>query len=331
MFLILSLLSVVAASVPMLAFLMLIWFLDRHDREPLWLFLLTFLWGACGAVSFALIGNETMIGVLGFLVGEGRAETFSALVVAPLVEEPMKALVLFAVMFSRHFDNATDGFVYGAAAGLGFGMTENLFYFLNVAASGDAVGWVMTVFIRTFFSAVMHACATSCVGAMLGFARFRGWGWKLLALPIGMGFAMAIHAMWNGMLTVGDIVGSESYLFANLALFILEFVVLFVIFQLALWDERGTIRRELADEVRNHALPLTHASNAGSWLKRARPGWVPRGIPHRQYVQALTRLALRKHQARNASKSAYPFYSEEVVRLRHEVKALLALAKPSAS
>lgn len=329
MFLLLSLLSVVCASVPMLGFLMLVWFMDRHDREPLWLFLLTFLWGACGAVSFALIGNETLVGVLGFLVGEGRAETFAALVVAPIVEEPMKALVLFAVMFSRHFDNATDGFVYGAAAGLGFGMTENLFYFLNVAASGDAVGWALTVFIRTFFSAVMHACATSCVGAMLGFARFRGWGWKIAALPLGFGFAMGIHAVWNGMLTVGDIVGSESYMFANLGLFIVEFLVLFGVFQLALWEERGTIRRELADEVQRDLLPLAHAKNAGSWFKRARPEWVPKGVPHRQYVQALTRLALRKHQARNASRGAYQFYSEEVVRLRHEVKALLALARPA--
>ena len=118
MFLLLSLLSVVCASVPMLTFLLVMWYLDRHDREPLWLFLLTFLWGACGAVSFALIGNESLIGVLGFVAGPERADTFGAMIVAPLVEEPMKALVLFAVMFSRHFDNATDGFVYGAAAGL---------------------------------------------------------------------------------------------------------------------------------------------------------------------------------------------------------------------
>ena len=327
MFLLLSLLSVVCASVPMLTFLLVMWYLDRHDREPLWLFLLTFLWGACGAVSFALIGNESLIAVLGFLVGPERADTFGAMIVAPIVEEPMKALVLFAVMFSRHFDNATDGFVYGAAAGLGFGMTENLFYFVNVAASGDVASWVMTVFLRTFFSAVMHACATSCVGAMLGFARFRGIGWKIAALPLGFGVAMGIHMVWNGMLTVGDIVCNGTYLFANLALFIVEFAVLFAVFQLALWEERATIRRELADEVQREALPLAHARAVGNYFRRARANWVPKGIPHQQYVRALTTLAMRKHQARNASAGAYDFYSEEVVRLRQEVRSLLALAR----
>ncbi len=327
MFLILSLLSVFCASVPMLTFLLVIWYMDRHDREPLWLFLLTFLWGACGAVSFALIGNESLTALLGLVMGPDTAQTFAAAIVAPIVEEPMKALVLFAVMFSRHFDNATDGFVYGAAAGLGFGMTENLFYFLNVAASGDAFGWVITVVLRTFFSAVMHATATSCVGAMLGFARFRGWGWKIAALPIGFGVAMGIHALWNGVLTVGDIVGNSMYLFTNLALFVVEFILVFAVFQFALWEERATIRRELADEVQQGLVPLAHAGAAGSWFKRNRKDWTPRGIPHAQYVRALTTLALRKHQARNASAGGYAFYSEEVVRLRQEVKALLALAK----
>ena len=48
---------------------------------------------------------------------------------APLIEEPTKAIILFAIVRSRHFDNTTDGFVYGAAAGLGFAMTENFMYF----------------------------------------------------------------------------------------------------------------------------------------------------------------------------------------------------------
>jgi RsiW-degrading membrane proteinase PrsW (M82 family) len=326
LFLLLSLLSIFAASIPMLTFLLIVWFMDRHDREPLWLFFLTFLWGACGAVCFALVGNETLIGALGYLIGPENAEQFGAVMVAPIVEEPMKAMVLFAVMFSRHFDNATDGFVYGAAAGLGFGMTENCFYFLNVASQGDLGGWLFTVFVRTFFSAVMHACSTSCVGAMLGFARFRGVGWKIVALPIGFGVAMSIHALWNGMLTMGDITADMSWMITNFGLFILEFCVLVSVFQLALWEERATIRRELADEVRSNLLPLAHAKNAGSWFRRSSKHWVPAGVPHGQYVKALTTLALRKHQARNASKGAYGFYSEEVVRLRREVAGLLALA-----
>ena len=79
------------------------------------------------------------------IAGDGLGvdpDTVAAMVgpvlVAPLVEEPCKALFLAYVIWNRHFDNMTDGFVYGAAAGLGFGMTENLLYF--VSACGDLGG-----------------------------------------------------------------------------------------------------------------------------------------------------------------------------------------------
>jgi RsiW-degrading membrane proteinase PrsW (M82 family) len=340
MFLILALLSVLCATVPMLAFLFLVWFLDRHDREPIWLFGLTFLWGAIGSILFALIGSslamvplvlacqlvEPLTGVPGAIM----ADQLSAVLVAPLVEEPMKALILFAVMFSRHFDNATDGFVYGAAAGLGFGMTENFLYFVQVASMGDTFSWLMTVVIRTFFSALMHACATSCVGAMLGFARFRGLGWKIMALPIGFGVAIAIHATWNGLLTVDAFTGSGLFTLANFVLFPLEFLTLFVVFQFALWDERRTIRRELADEVSNQVMPLGHAQAIAGYFSRSRAGWLDARIPQGAYVKAATTLAIRKHQCRNASQGAYGFYSDEVLRLRKEVQALQALAPKGA-
>lgn len=330
MFVLLALLSAFCATVPMLTFLAAVWFFDRHEREPLWLFLLTFAWGAIGGVIFAMIGSTALQVPLTFALGASLADQYSAVLIAPLVEEPTKAAILFAIMFSRHFDNATDGFVYGAAAGLGFGMTENFLYFLTVAASGDVWGWMFTVVIRTFFSAVMHACATSCVGAMLGFARFRGIGWKIVAVPIGFGVAMGIHALWNGMLTAGELFAQDWMSWANFAMFIGEFAIIIVVFQLALWDERATIRRELADEVKEGLLPLAHAKAIGSYFRRSRPGWVPKGIPQRHYVRAVTTLALRKHQSRNCSKRSYAFYADEVVRLRREVSSLLKLAHPAA-
>lgn len=327
MMIVLTVLSVVCATVPMIGFLALVWWLDRHDREPVWLVAFTFLWGAIGSVFLALIGSTLLLAPLTALLGPELGERMGAVVVAPLVEEPTKALILFAVMYSRHFDNASDGFVYGAAAGLGFGMTENLFYFLNVAASGDATAWATTVLIRTFFSAVMHACATSSVGAALGWARFRGWGPKVLALPIGFGTAIGIHALWNGLLTVGEIQQTTVWTTVNLVLFPFEVVLLFVVFQLALWDERATIRRELADEVNHGLLPLHHASHIASWWSRSRRHWVPRGVPHAQYVKAAITLALRKHQCRNVGAAQYAFYADEVVRLRREIQALLALER----
>ena len=52
---VLSIASTVCACVPMFAFLVAVWWLDRYDREPVWLIGLTFLWGAIGGVVLSLI------------------------------------------------------------------------------------------------------------------------------------------------------------------------------------------------------------------------------------------------------------------------------------
>lgn len=322
--------SLCCSIFPMVLFLGLVWWLDRYDREPVWLVFLTFCWGALGGVLFALIGSELLLQGMSqvmALVGEdpGRAEQLAPVLVAPLVEEPTKAMILFLIMFSRHFDNTADGFVYGAAAGLGFGMTENFLYFTNMG--GDPFVWAQMVVIRTFFSAVMHACATSCVGAALGFARFRGWTAKLIALPLGFMPAMGMHALWNGLLTVDSIRPEWGLSTLNFVLFPLEVMILFGIFQFAIWDERAIIRRELADEVQEGLIPLAHASSIASYFRRNRSDWLPVGFPREQYVKAATTLALRKHQCRYASSRSYGFYQEEVLRLRQEIRALLKLAK----
>ncbi|HND30206.1 MAG TPA: PrsW family intramembrane metalloprotease [Myxococcota bacterium] len=317
--------SLLCAVIPMVAFLGLVWWLDRYDREPIWLVLLTFAWGALGGVLFALLGSSLAMEPLAMLVGPEQAEQLAAVIIAPLVEEPTKAMILFVIMFSRHFDHAADGFVYGAAAGLGFGMTENFLYFTSMGS--DPMTWFGMVVIRTFFSAVMHACATSCVGAVLGFARFRGWGAKILALPMAFIPAMSIHALWNGLLTLDAYVTEWELSWFNFALFPLEVMILFGIFQAAIWDERRLIRRELADEVVQGLLPLAHATAIAGYFSRKKPGWVPAGVPQDAYIKAATTLALRKHQCRYASQRAYPFYHDDVLRLRREIQGLLALAK----
>ncbi len=321
--------SLLCAVIPMLCFLAFVWWSDRYDREPVWLVLLTFAWGGLGGVLFALIGSSIAIEPLTWAIGAQWADSLSAVIVAPLVEEPTKAMILFVIMFSRYFDNTADGFVYGAAAGLGFGMTENFLYFTS--ASSNLPSWMLTVVARTFFSAVMHACATSCVGAMLGFARFRGLLPKLIAVPMGFGIAMGMHALWNGLLTWQEFRPDLPLTFINFVIFPFEALFLFGVFQFAIWDDRTILRRELADEVQQGLIPLAHASAIGSYWKRGGSEWVPVGIPKEQYIRAATTLAMRKHQCRYASSRSYGFYQEEVLRLRQEIKKILELGekKPS--
>jgi RsiW-degrading membrane proteinase PrsW (M82 family) len=319
--------SLLAAVVPMLVLLALVWWLDRYEREPVWLFVLTFLWGAIGGVLFGIAGSLAL--ELPLLVSGAAgpyADAIGPVVVAPLAEEPAKAMFLLIVLWNRGFDEMTDGFVYGAAAGLGFGMTENFMYFMSVAFTGDVVSWVGTVVIRTLYSAVMHAGATSIVGAAIGFARFKGCLGMLVCGGLGLALAMSMHATWNGLVTLDVQRGDGLFQTINLVMFPFEILVLFTVFQLGLLVESRTIRRELDEEAKYGVMPAHHASVLSSWTRRHGRSWLPRGVDHRRYVRAATTLALRKSQARQAGPRD-EFYRDEVLRLRRQVELLLAKAK----
>ncbi|MCB9684937.1 MAG: PrsW family intramembrane metalloprotease [Alphaproteobacteria bacterium] len=326
----LSLLSTVCACVPMMGFLGLVWWLDRYDREPIWLIGLTFLWGAIGGVVSAVVGSTLLQFVLALVFGLVQAATgmdtspwlepAGPVLIAPVAEEPAKALFLAYVIWNRHFDNMTDGFVYGAAAGLGFGMTENLLYFVGV--SNDLAAWGMTVLVRTFYSALMHATATSIVGASLGFARFRGLPALGVALGVGLFLAGGVHATWNGLLTLAQISGGQ-WAALDYVLFPLELAGVFAVFQICLVEESMTIRRELQEEAAAGLIPADHPRILASAVRRLFGGWVPPGVDHELYVQTATSLAMRKRQVRQMGHRAPEFYRDEVDRLRDQVSLLL--------
>jgi RsiW-degrading membrane proteinase PrsW (M82 family) len=324
-------LSVFAATLPMLSFLALIWWLDRYDREPVWMVALTFAWGALGGAGLSLFGNTLVHFGISLLFGAEHAAWAGPVVVAPLIEEPTKAVILLLVATSRYFDNTTDGFVYGAAAGLGFGMTENMLYFYQSSQlagfdlSHGVQSWALTVTVRTFYSAVMHATATAIIGASIGWSRFRPLWAKLTAIPVGLSIAFGIHALWNGMLTlnIGGL-DEETRFIANLVIFPLEVLLTFSVFQLSLYAEKRTLLRELAEEARLGVLPAAHVAPLSSYIGRLQTTFHPSRSAQDAYIRAATALAFRKHQARSCSKSRKAEYRNDIDRLRRELQGLLS-------
>ena len=326
--------SSVCAGLPMFSFLALIWWLDRYDREPIPLLAAVFLWGAVPSVLLALIGStlaavatDAVLAELAHTLAfdvEKASIAVSTAVIAPVIEEPAKALVLLPLLMSRHFDNMTDGFVYGAAAGLGFAMTENYLYFVATADQVDV--WLGTVFIRTFYSAVMHATATAAVGAAMGWARFRHPLTLVAAATLGLCIAVGMHALWNGLLSVELYFDTGLGRMLDLILVPIEVLTTFVVFQACLWDEATTIRRELAEEAANGLLPAAHPAIMSSWFRRLGSDWVPAQVDREAYIIAATSLAMRKRQRRELGPRAAPWYSEEVERLRGEIRGLLGPA-----
>lgn len=323
--------SALAAVLPMVAFLSIVWWMDRYDREPIWLVALTFLWGGLIATLVSLVGNTTADLVISALFGAVAASQVTPVVIAPLVEEPSKALVLFLTSRSRHFDNLTDGFVYGAAAGFGFGMTENFLYFSTAAqtAAYDPVqgllAWGGTVLARTFYSAVMHATTTACFGAVVGLVRFRRAYVQALVLPFGLALSMGLHATWNGLLTADGLIAAPVNLtLLNFALFTGIFIGMFLLFQLVLLWERHILRRELRAEVAEaQTLPIEHVEALTSWRRRAFTDFVQQTVDQEAYVRAAISLALRRHQVSISHGRRRSLLEVDLERLRREVRALL--------
>ncbi len=320
--LILIFLSIFCASIPMLLFVAFVWWMDRYDREPIWLVACTFLWGAVGGVVLAIVGSSICIVILSFLFDPATTSVLSPIVVAPIIEEPTKAIVLFLVARSKHFDNTTDGFVYGAAAGLGFGMTENFMYFSNVAMSGSILMWATNVFVRTFYSAVMHATATSIVGAAIGWSRWRGAGSHLTVVGFGFALAMGIHALWNGLLVV-DQFTTIAAAGINYFIFPLEVAAILAVFQACVWSERRVIVRHLTNEARRGTLPLRFVPILASHLRRSKQGWLPPDTSLDTYVVTATQLAFRLEQASTAPKKHRDAYTKDADSLRMSLKEML--------
>lgn len=327
-------LSSVCAALPMFAFVATVWWFDRYDREPLWLIALTFAWGALGAVLLAIPGSLALQGALGAvtsLLPPERADFWGLLigtaVVAPLVEEPAKALILPIVSRTRHFDNTADGFVYGAVAGLGFGMTENFVYFLGQV--DDASSWGSTVMIRTFYSALMHGTASACVGAAIGFGRFRGPFHTLCVGLGGLAAGILVHATWNGLLVAEHLWDAGGRLYRlDLLLFPFELAAAFGLFEACVLAQSSSIRQELRAEAARGLIPVEHADAIASWWHRLKADWTPPGVDHDLYVITATQLATRLRQSRLLGPHAPAFYRDEIERLRAQVLRITAPPLP---
>src|SRR3954447_9527822 len=107
---------------PTLLYAVILWWLDRYEKEPLPLLLVAFMWGAVPAILLALL-LERWAGLpleQVVLTDQAREITMASLV-APLVEEAFKAVILVVLFlaYRREFDDVLDGVIYGAMVGLG--------------------------------------------------------------------------------------------------------------------------------------------------------------------------------------------------------------------
>ena len=179
---------------------------EETDREPWSALRVTFVWGAVSGVFYSMIFN-TAGGVLAYIYSgnsEELAFVLTVVVVAPVVEEFFKPLVLFRnVSVKGEIDEVEDGIVYGAACGLGFGATENILYGLSAGvAVGGLAGLIFIVVLRTVSSILLHLTATSFTG--YGISRYIVNGEPFSVVVKYYILAVLIHAAWNAAAVLGS-------------------------------------------------------------------------------------------------------------------------------
>jgi len=185
----------VVSVIPPILYVVWIRDTERFDREPWFAVFATFLWGGTLAIVAALFLEILLDVSLSATIKEYSLYSFLLIVVvAPVVEEFTKPLALGLRVVKSELRELEDGLIYGAAAGLGFSATENLFY----ARGFWDEGWFMFIILvglRTVGACLLHASATAITGYGYGKALIKGKEF-LTILPY---FALAIgaHAFYN--------------------------------------------------------------------------------------------------------------------------------------
>ena len=217
------------SAVPALGLAAYVYVSDVTTGEPLSLLVATFLLSILTATFAAVLNSyaQPFFDPLGF----PGLVLFFFVIVGP-VEESVKLLAvrLYAYTDDR-FDAVIDGAVYGAIAGLGFVVIENLVYIartvelaelsIGVAALGAGDG----IAALRALAGPGHVIYSAFAGYYLGLAKFNPGNRGPIVVK-GLVIAAAIHALYNSLVgPVTTVLSVATGLPRLLSLFV--FVILF--------------------------------------------------------------------------------------------------------
>ncbi len=286
----------VVAFVPACVYILPLIWLDRYDPEPLWLLALAFAWGALVAVIVSFIVNTVIGTAVGMSVSPQAGEFVGAVISAPIFEEGSKGLglVLLLIFFRRYFDDILDGIVFAGVIALGFATVENVLYYGGGIARGGSKDLLVLFVLRGIMSPFAHVSFTAMTGIGCGLARESHNKIVRIIMPvIGYGCAVFLHALWNGMATVGGLGGFM------LGYIILEvpFFLIFVGFAFYTMHRQNKILKDmLAIDVARGLIPKEHLEIATSAFRSST--WILGSVfsgkfkARNRYLRAIGKLGL---------------------------------------
>ena len=195
-----SLLAILFAALPLVVVIPAFVWLDRFEAEPTRLLVFAFLWGALVSAFGAAVLNTGAVVAFETVTDPESAVATMAVVVAPVVEEAFKGILVLLVwwLHRREFDGITDGMVYAGICAAGFAFTENIQYLGQAHAEGGGAFLAGVFVLRGIMSPFAHPMFTVLVGIGVGIAATSTRRWlKVVAPLVGYVLAVGAHSMWN--------------------------------------------------------------------------------------------------------------------------------------
>lgn len=333
--------------VPAVGIFLLVNFMDRFEREPWFLRLAAFLWGAIIAIPAAFFIETKVDGMLNHMPALGTSVVLHTALQglnAGVTEETIKGLglLLLFIILRDEFDNVTDGIVYGALIGAGFAMVENFNYF----AANSKNSLVFLIVGRVILGWLGHSTFIACFGAALGYVRYTRVRWKQIVIPlIGYLIAVGLHSFFDfvdfqasaSILTSGGNPAVVNYALAAIVgnyvpPFLAQIGLLYILIK-SLAHEAAVIREFLAVEVSKGVVTVgEYALLQNSFLRTKAERGVLKKSGYRQWlrVKALYQteigLAFRKWHVSMGDRPKLGYrqpedaYRQRIGRLRDEIR-----------
>ncbi len=294
------LISIIAATIPVVIYIGLIYWVDRYEKEPAWLLSATFLWGAVPSIIIAYGLNTVMSLPFYLLTSQATADALVADLIAPIVEESIKGLAVLGifVFWKDEIDSPLDGIIYGAMVGLGFALAENVFYYMAQYQLGGLEAWGWNVFFRGVIFGLNHALYTAMTGLGIAVARMTTNPLvKIIAPIVGWTTAVSLHAIHNLAVSLGNLAFMLGVMSDWGGIFLTLIIILW-----ALLQERSWLKRYLVEEVAIGILTTRQYEIVCSGRKRLRQRWQALLVGGfsayqrtNQYHNQLSELAYKKH------------------------------------
>lgn len=345
--------SIIAALtipvIPVVGIFLLVNFMDRNEREPWFLRLSAFLWGAIIAIPPALFIERNIDNVLQNMLDPNTTNEVLRVALqglnAGITEETIKGLGLLLLFFvlRDEFDGVVDGIVYGALIGAGFAMVENFRYFAL-----DSKNFLVFLIVgRILLGWLGHSTFIACFGAALGYVRYTRVRWKQIVIPLlGFLIAVGLHSFFDfvdfqASAAIRSSAGNTSIVnFALVAIignylppFLAQIGLLYILIR-ALAHENAIIREFLAVEVSNNIVTVgEYALLQNSFQRTKAERQMLWRYGYRQWVrvkdlyQTEIGLAFRKWHVSMGDKPKLGYlqpedaYRQRIKRLRNEIRA----------